>query len=57
MRVSQKRVRADRGNKQMFKCLQPIGVFEVKRFMSRGISGKKRTKTKGKKKADKKKEK
>ncbi len=39
----------------MFKCLQPMGVFEVKRFMSRGISGKKRTKTK--KEAEKKKEK
>ena len=57
MRVSQKRVRADSGTNKCLNVCNPLGVFEVKRFMSRGISGKKRTKTKGKKKAEKKKEK
>ncbi|MCG2827113.1 MAG: hypothetical protein L6265_11040 [Thermoplasmatales archaeon] len=55
--MSQKRVRADSGTNKCLNVCNPLGVFEVKRFMSRGISGKKRTKTKGKKKAEKKKEK
>ncbi|MBU4190039.1 MAG: hypothetical protein KJ886_03465 [Candidatus Thermoplasmatota archaeon] len=51
----QKRVQACGETNKCLNVCNPLGVFEVKRFMSRGISGKKRTKTK--KKGEKKKEK